>query len=534
MRAIATFYLRQGNDLFTHHKTEEAIAAYEKAIAIDGNFASAYFQLAQALQKQDKVTEAFDAYQKALIIKPDLAIAPNFAQDFNRLGLALAKQKNYSEAITAYQQAIKLDPQYAEVYLNWGNTLSQQNNFTEAIGMYDRAIELDPNNEETYLKLGEALSQEKQWNRAIATYRQAIALDPQNPLLYHRLGKALQAKGNLQEAVAAYWQAIALDPDAGEIYNDLGEALDRQGKVPNAIAAYEKALEFNAKNADTYKNLCYAYHQQKQFRQAIAQCRQAIALNPNLGDVKFYLQEVQRGLTIHQNPNALQLPEQIPSLATDPLVKVKRSIVKIVVKSRRYSGTGTGWVVKREGSKAWIVTNRHVLANGIPKKRSKTNIEVEFYSTPGSDRVRQRRRAKMIRETEASDWLDLAVLEVSDIPQDIQPLSLSSTPLVANIPIRTIGNPITGEDWLVSEGEVSSVSDREFILSVPLAPGHSGSPILDRQNRVVGVAVKAGLFCQTKMSSQEFNNNLSLGCGLAFPVQPVIERLNRWKITKIE
>ena len=56
-------------------KLEEAIEAYNKALAIKPDYAEAYNNMGDALKEQGKLEEAIEAYNKALAIKPDYAEA---------------------------------------------------------------------------------------------------------------------------------------------------------------------------------------------------------------------------------------------------------------------------------------------------------------------------------------------------------------------------------------------------------------------------------------------------------------------------
>jgi tetratricopeptide (TPR) repeat protein len=56
-------------------KLEEAIEAYNKALAIKPDHADAYNNMGNALKEQGKLKEAIEAYNKALAIKPNHAEA---------------------------------------------------------------------------------------------------------------------------------------------------------------------------------------------------------------------------------------------------------------------------------------------------------------------------------------------------------------------------------------------------------------------------------------------------------------------------
>ena len=54
-------------------KFEEAIEAYNKALAINPDYADAYCNMGNALADQGKLEEAIEALQKALSLNPDNA-----------------------------------------------------------------------------------------------------------------------------------------------------------------------------------------------------------------------------------------------------------------------------------------------------------------------------------------------------------------------------------------------------------------------------------------------------------------------------
>ena len=65
-----------------------------------------------ALADQGKLEEAIEAYNKALAIKPD------YAEAYSNIGVALADQGKLEEAIEAYNKALAIKPDYAEAYSN--------------------------------------------------------------------------------------------------------------------------------------------------------------------------------------------------------------------------------------------------------------------------------------------------------------------------------------------------------------------------------------------------------------------------------
>ena len=119
-------------------KLEEAIEAYNKALAIKPDYAEAYYNMGNALKEQGKLEEAIEAYNKALAIKPD------YAEAYNNMGIALQEQGKLEEAIEAYNKALAIKPDYAEAYNNMGDTLKEQGKLEEAIEAYNKALAIKP------------------------------------------------------------------------------------------------------------------------------------------------------------------------------------------------------------------------------------------------------------------------------------------------------------------------------------------------------------------------------------------------------
>jgi predicted O-linked N-acetylglucosamine transferase (SPINDLY family) len=61
-----------------------------------------------ALQKQNKLEEAIEAYNKVLVIKPD------YADAYYNMGIALQEQNKLEEAIEAYNKALSFKPDYVD------------------------------------------------------------------------------------------------------------------------------------------------------------------------------------------------------------------------------------------------------------------------------------------------------------------------------------------------------------------------------------------------------------------------------------
>ncbi|OKH44640.1 hypothetical protein NIES2130_37820 [Scytonema sp. HK-05] len=438
------------------------------------------------------------AYNKAIQLNPNDATA------YNNLGNALREQNKLDEAIAAYNKAIQLNPNDATAYNNLGNALREQNKLDEAIAAYNKAIQLNPNDATAYNNLGNALREQNKLDEAIAAYNKAIQLNPNDPTAYNGLGVALSDQKKLDEAIAAYNKAIQLNPNYAYAYNGLGNALRQQNKLDEAIAAYNKALNLPEDKSGTpttahtlaHNNLGRVLQQQGKIEEAIKEFNQAIAIDPNYVYASNNLNEAQRLLGVKSGNVAEASDDRAWLPKNEPSLPVLRPVVFITAefntRERLGNENGAGIVIKREGNRTLIVTNRHVIFDKDSRQEGK-NIQVEFFSQPPSGKVRMRRDAKLLVMTPPDDSMDLAVLEViGNLPKDIKPLPTSANPIHRGMSIRTIGHPFDQVPWSRDSGEISSHSNQQILISVKVAikAGYSGGPVINSQNQLLGIIVE--------------------------------------------
>ena len=171
------------------------------------------------------------------------------------------------------------------------------------------------------------------------------------------------------------------------------------------------------------------------------------------------------------------------------------------------TATGSGFVIDHEGH---ILTNAHVVDGA-------SDVTVRVGGEDGDTF-----EAKVIG---ADPSTDVAVLQVSDGADRLQPLTLgSSSQVKVGDPVVAIGNPF-GLDRSATAGIVSAVQrqisapngftiENAIQTDAPINPGNSGGPLLDSQGRVIGIT------SQIESGGQSEGN---VGIGFAVPIDTVRE-----------
>jgi len=87
--------------------------------------------------------QAIASYDRAVAIKPD------FHKAWNNRGFALDNLGRYEEAIASYDRAVAIKLDFHEAWNNRGIALDDLGRYEEAIACYDRALKIIPNDRET-------------------------------------------------------------------------------------------------------------------------------------------------------------------------------------------------------------------------------------------------------------------------------------------------------------------------------------------------------------------------------------------------
>src|ERR1051325_8842146 len=146
-RAKAVQYFRDGLSFLSKDDCEKALAAFEKAVESDSNYAEAWAQSGFCNEKLGKHVEALEASKGAVNLRPS-------AESYFNIGLASFYLKQYKDAAEAYRQSIKLDPYNAAaaqlplglVYRDWGKP-------DDEIQAYKQTIRLRPDYTAAYERL---------------------------------------------------------------------------------------------------------------------------------------------------------------------------------------------------------------------------------------------------------------------------------------------------------------------------------------------------------------------------------------------
>jgi Tfp pilus assembly protein PilF len=210
------FYLR-GLSYFTKFTPEffqKAIESFERAIAIDPNYAPAYAALAESHSEVTFFASAGESMSNArAAARRAIELDPALGNAHNSLAVTLMYyDRDFAGAEDAFRSAMSLDPGSAHIQMWYGWFLGLTRRFDEGLEQMSRARELDPLSQLIGFGIGAIQLWSGQIDSAIEQLRRVAELHPDFPLAYTYLAEAYVEKRDLASAVSTIENApITLD-----------------------------------------------------------------------------------------------------------------------------------------------------------------------------------------------------------------------------------------------------------------------------------------------------------------------------------
>ena len=197
---------------FLEHTSPEnlakGVAAYEKAIELDPDFARAYAGLTFAQQQTfsgwasssgGNFVENFDIMRQTAQKAAELA--PEHPDSLTALMLvAVVAVWDLPKALELSQRTLELAPNNVDALDSHGSNLTFLRRFDEAVAPLEAALEVDPLSLSTIRSLGDAHLGAGRFDKAIETYQRGLTLAPETGRFYGRIARCKLFQGELEAA----------------------------------------------------------------------------------------------------------------------------------------------------------------------------------------------------------------------------------------------------------------------------------------------------------------------------------------------
>lgn len=308
VRGQAVARMLRGRDLRESGAHEQALAEYDRALALDSELARAYYGRGVTRARQGDHLAAVCEFDQALAITPDDLPTLNERGETHRM------LGQWEEAVADLDRVIELDPSDAFAWASRGAARYGLGQDDAALADLDRAVELDPEYVWALARRARVRRSRGEHAHQMADLDRAAGLSPQSAFVACERGDALRAAEEPQESLAEYDRAIGLNDTYASAYASRGAALDDLGRREEALADLNRSLDLQPANAWALSRRAHVHRGLSDLESALADAEQVSVLWPDnewalyqraaaLNDLKRY-EEARSGLdqVLHMDP----------------------------------------------------------------------------------------------------------------------------------------------------------------------------------------------------------------------------------------
>lgn len=164
-------HYNSGIKLRNNSQFPEALAEFNKAIAYNNKFDSAYVEMGNIYSKSGKMDVAMSYYNQALTVNPKYADALFGIAKIYRDAI-----KKYDSAIYFFDAAAKSDSTNKEIFYGIAWTYNATKEHERAIPYAIKALEIDNNYKPAYGELGYAYRSTKKYAECIEQFKKNLAI----------------------------------------------------------------------------------------------------------------------------------------------------------------------------------------------------------------------------------------------------------------------------------------------------------------------------------------------------------------------
>jgi Flp pilus assembly protein TadD len=183
--------------------------------------------------------EAIDAFDNAI------ALNASDSKAWRYKGMAFLEMGSIGEALVCLNKSIESDPSDEEAWYVKGNVLYDLGRYQEATDCYDHAVMVNPEFGTGWYALGRARDLMGGYQEAVSAYDKALALMGEVPKeeIWTDRGLALASMGLYDEALSSYDSGLQVNSSYGEAWYQKGMTLMALGRMDEAKEAFRRAEE---------------------------------------------------------------------------------------------------------------------------------------------------------------------------------------------------------------------------------------------------------------------------------------------------
>ncbi len=224
---------QEGHRLYFQGQPQKALAAYQRALALDASALEARLSGAVLLEEMGQLKDAALWLRKAGALSKDPKIGA-------ALGWALMRLQKPAEAQDAFRQALSENPGELFALLGLARVLARSGHDEEALGLFERASAAEAAPNVLHFWRAQAHESRSDPSGAIESYKKAIINDSYFVEARYALGRAFMRANRFDEALTQFMKMVDVDPDSS-LFRSLRQRILRRATRPMQEYAARKA-----------------------------------------------------------------------------------------------------------------------------------------------------------------------------------------------------------------------------------------------------------------------------------------------------
>jgi tetratricopeptide (TPR) repeat protein len=260
---------------------DDALKYLNQVLFVEPKSAQAHYLIGEVYRKQKKMPGALEQYELAI------ALDPNYAPAYFGKAMWSKDINQENDYIKDLNRALDCDPNYIDAYVEAGEWYSHRENYESARQDLERAEQIAPDNALVLIRLGRAQVQTNQADQALDNIIRAQIIDPTILEGYLALGEAYDSLKLYSQAVSPLVVYTTYAPDEITGWLRLGEAYRGTAQYAQAVTACTNAVDLDINSVDARMCRGLAYRLTAQYNLAVDDLKIAADARPNWYSAQF-------------------------------------------------------------------------------------------------------------------------------------------------------------------------------------------------------------------------------------------------------
>ncbi len=292
-RAEAYFHFTKARVLDEQGQWNEAIAEYQRALALDPNNSLIYSEMADTYYRNRRVREAVDAADKAIQADRNNIEAHKTLSTIYTAMLGNANnqqplpQDTLNRAVREFEEIIRIDPADTQSYMMLGQLYQIRNEPEKAAEIYKKYLGIEPGSEQGIIALAKLQLDAGNEREAAGLLETFLRERPDSDAAYATLGQAYSGLQRFEEAAAAYKKAVELNPDDLELKKNYAQSLFFSDQLNEAADLYQALQRAEPEDGIALLRLGQIYRRQMKYALARQNLEKAVTMFADSAEVQF-------------------------------------------------------------------------------------------------------------------------------------------------------------------------------------------------------------------------------------------------------